>query len=160
MMQELGLIQKLPRICVAQAENANPQRRNQRPGIDFLDDTLQGLCTEDIQGLFASAFRAESRLQSHAGRWPVLCRFQRCSVGPQRGEYLYDEDPKDRPYLRRCLWKPPAVHCKAEGKEPTIRSGLSFDTPTLSSSRARARSTWMIFGSDRDFGWAVTAGPR
>ncbi len=28
MMRELGLIQKLPRICVAQAENANPLYRS------------------------------------------------------------------------------------------------------------------------------------
>jgi hypothetical protein len=40
-----------------------------------LGDIRPSHCIEGIQGLFASAFRAESGLQSHVGRWPVLCRF-------------------------------------------------------------------------------------
>src|SRR6202795_4508363 len=37
MMQELGLIQKLPRICVAQAENANPLYRSFTKGFEALE---------------------------------------------------------------------------------------------------------------------------
>jgi threonine synthase len=37
MMQELGLIQKLPRICVAQAHNANPLYRAFRAGFEHFE---------------------------------------------------------------------------------------------------------------------------
>jgi len=115
--------------CFPARRNLEPTSMKSTSRHWFLDEIRPSHCIEGIQGLFASAFRAQSRLQSHAGRWPVPCRFQRCIVGPQRANRLYDEDSKDRPYLRHCLWKKPAVHCKALGRGLTIGSGLSFDTP-------------------------------
>jgi hypothetical protein len=111
-------------------ETASPSQRSQRPDIGFLDDSCQGHRIEDIQDLCASAFRAESRLQSHAGHWAAPCRFQRCIVGSRRADCLYDEDPKDHPYARCYPLKHPRAHCRAEGRVPTARSGLSFHTPS------------------------------
>ena len=113
-------------------ENASPRQRSQHPDIDFLDDIRPNHRIEGIQDEFASASRTESRLQNDAERWADPCRFQRRIVGFQRADRLYDEDSKDRSCLRRCLWQQPPVRCKVEGKEPTIRFGLSFDTPSLS----------------------------
>jgi hypothetical protein len=49
-------------------EPASPLEQSLHPDIGFLDDSRPSHYSEDIQGLFASAFHAESRLQSHAGR--------------------------------------------------------------------------------------------
>jgi len=104
-------------------------QRNPHPDIGFLDDIRQGRCIGDTQGLFASAFRVESTLRNHAGRWAAPCTFQRCIVGHQRAEFLCDHDSKDHPYLTRRFWKTLGVRCKAEGKVPTVTPELSFATP-------------------------------
>jgi threonine synthase len=50
MLQELGLIQKLPRICVAQAENANPLYRSYLTGFEsFAPVTAQTTLASAIQ---------------------------------------------------------------------------------------------------------------
>lgn len=77
------------------AETESLPQRSQRPDIGFLDDIRPGHCIEDIQGLFASAFRAERRLRSHAGRLAAPYRSQRCIAGPQRADRLYDEGSTD-----------------------------------------------------------------
>jgi len=62
-------------------ETASLLQRSPHPDIGFLDDIRQGRCIGDTQGLFASAFRVESTLRNHAGRWAAPCTFQRCTVG-------------------------------------------------------------------------------
>jgi hypothetical protein len=110
-------------------ETAGLPQRNRRRDIGFLDDIRQGRCNEGTRGLFASAFRSENRLRSHAGRGPAPCRFQRCTVGHQRADRLYDEDPKDPSCVLRWIWKKLGVRCKAEGKQPPMTPGLSFAAP-------------------------------
>ncbi len=69
MMEELGLIQKLPRICVAQAENANPLYRSFMKGFEeFAPVTAQTTLASAIQiGNPVSINRAIRTLQRFNG---------------------------------------------------------------------------------------------
>jgi threonine synthase len=69
MMQELGLIQKLPRICVAQAENANPLYRAFQTGFaHFAPMVAQKTLASAIQiGNPVSVKRAIRTLQRFNG---------------------------------------------------------------------------------------------
>src|SRR6185369_7909677 len=69
MMEELGLIQKLPRICVAQAENANPLYRSFQKGFaSFEPVTAQKTLASAIQiGNPVSITRAIRTLQRFNG---------------------------------------------------------------------------------------------
>src|SRR5262249_51587884 len=96
------------------------------PDTGFLDDIRPSHYIEDTRDLSANASRTESRSQSRAGRSAVPCRFQRYIAGFQQADCLYAQDSKGRPLLRCFPWKQLPIQRKAEGKKPTIGSGLSF----------------------------------